>query len=201
MPFSFLPRDLIKKFLVIDRARRLGNMKVSGPDFPSPLRLPPLRHSLLLTSDIFTKTETELQERTPPEPSMFPISVDWGGSSCLRVQDTSSCAAGLERERLGLFQTLLLTRSKTNWGCDLSLSQKALKDMVFLGLRQKRFVELIYKHILGKILCFQKTRLNSRTSWKTRTKTRVSKNWTMYYTKSKTRIKPRTKTKSGLTQD
>lgn len=30
------PRDLIKKFLVIDRARRLGNMKVSWLGFPSP---------------------------------------------------------------------------------------------------------------------------------------------------------------------
>ncbi|GLD57116.1 cAMP-dependent protein kinase catalytic subunit PRKX [Lates japonicus] len=29
---SFSPRDLIKKFLVIDRARRLGNMKNGADD-------------------------------------------------------------------------------------------------------------------------------------------------------------------------
>lgn len=33
--FSFFPRDLIKKFLVIDRARRLGCMKVSLSDVMS----------------------------------------------------------------------------------------------------------------------------------------------------------------------
>ena len=64
--FLFALRDLIKKFLVIDRARRLGNMKVSWLDFLSAWTTwrPTLFHSISRQFDVSSLRTGTVEERT-----------------------------------------------------------------------------------------------------------------------------------------